>query len=159
MLLHWTPPKAEPCVYVFRTHELPPRDYEAVEGLGRWASLADFDEAVRASVVSAWRVALWLCLRRDDPDLALDAVQPAAGEIVFTYEPVEELALAEFRLTDPDLPDDQRAMLEAALPAIREAVEGKDLPASGPARSRTSGTRAASSSRRSSASRSKSKRG
>lgn len=140
MILVWTPADAEPRTFTFRPDAMPPAEYEAIEAIGTWPSLTDFDEAIRASSRTAWRAALWICLRREDPALQLDDVQPTPLEVAMDYEPDEELLLAELALADPELPAQQRALYEAALPGIRARAEGKDQPSSDPAPSPTSDT-------------------
>lgn len=139
MILIWTPADAEPRTFTFRPDDMPPAEYEAIEDVGRWASLEEFNDAVRASARSAWRVALWICLRRENPALALDDVQPKPLEVSMSYEPAEELALAEIGLADPETPDDLRAMFEAR----RLELLGKDRPGTAPEPSPTSGEPAA----------------
>lgn len=136
MILIYTPKDAEPRELVFRPDDLVPDEYERIELLGYWPALPEFIAACQASQRTAWRVALWICLRRDDPTLGLDAVQPRPLDLQMRYEPDEELALAQAYLADPDLPDGMRTLLEANLPALLEAA-GK-APATGPAPSDTS---------------------
>lgn len=132
MRILWTPPDGPDREFAFRVEDLGPEDYEPIEEHGAWASVEDFDRAVRASSRTAWRVALWICLRRETPGLALADVRPKPYELVLAYEPAEQLLLAEAMLTDPDLPADQRAMFEATLPDLRAAV-GKGEPSTAPA--------------------------
>lgn len=122
MIVTFTPAGGSPREFAFTTTELLPEEYEPIEALGRWASLDEFDAAVRASSRTAWRVALWVCLRRDQPGLELEDVRPRANEIRFRYDPEEELAVAEMQLADPDLPAQFRELIEAALPDLRRAV-------------------------------------
>lgn len=143
MLLHWTPPTGDPRTFIFRPDDLRPAEYEPIEALGTWPSLAEFTLACQASQRTAWRVALWVCLRRDDPAVELDAVQPTPLELAMEYEPDENLALAELNLADPDCPPELRALLEASMPDLLAAA-GK---APGPAASRTSAGRAGGTSR------------
>ncbi len=137
MILVWTPADAEPRTFTFRPDAMPPAEYEAIEDVGRWLSLDDFNDAVRASSRTAWRVALWICLRRDNPTLTLDDVQPKPLEVSLSYEPEEELALAELGLADPDTPPDLRAMFEARRRELTVHL-GKDQPGPDPAPSPTS---------------------
>lgn len=131
MILVWTPADAEPRTFTFRPDDMPPAEYEAIEDVGRWASLDDFNDAVRASSRTAWRAALWICLRRENPALTLDDVQPKPLEVALGYEPDEELALAELGLADPDTPPDLRAMFEARLQELTVQL-GKDRPGPDP---------------------------
>ena len=137
MILLWTPADAEPRTFTFRPDDMPPAEYEAIEDHGRWASLDDFNDAVRASSRTAWRVALWICLRRDNPALALDDVQPRPLEVSMAYEPTEELALAELGLADPDTPADLRAMFETRRQELTVLL-GKGRPGTAPEPSPTS---------------------
>lgn len=129
MIVTYTPAGSPPQTFPFRPFDMGPEEYEPIEALGLWESLEAFDRSVRQSQRTAWRVALWTCLRRETPDLTLDQVRPRALEVAVRYEPDEELAIAELTLADPDTPVDLRAILEANLPDLRRAV-GKD-PATG----------------------------
>lgn len=142
MILVWTPADAEPRTFEFRPDSMPPAEYEAIESHGRWASLDEFNDAVRASSRTAWRVALWICLRRDNPALSLDDVQPRPLEISMAYEPEEELALAELGLADPDTPPELRDAFETRRQELTARL-GKDRPGPAPAPSPTSETAAA----------------
>lgn len=142
MILIWTPADAEPRTFTFRPDDMPPAEYEAIENHGRWASLDDFNDAVHASSRTAWRVALWICLRRDNPALTLGDVQPRPLEISMSYEPTEELALAELGVADPDTPPDLREMFEARIHELTVQL-GKGQPGTAPAPSPTSETPAA----------------
>jgi hypothetical protein len=132
MLILWTPKDADPWEFVFRVEELGPEEYEPIEAHGAWESVEAFDEAVRSGSRTAWRVALWICLRRETPDLDFDDVRPRPYDVVVNYEPAEQLLMAEVMLADPDLPAGTRSQLEASLPDLRETV-GKDDPSTGPA--------------------------
>ena len=125
MIVTYQPAGSPPQTFPFRPFDFLPEEYEPIEALGLWESLEAFDRAVRRSQRTAWRVALWVCLRRETPDLTLDQVQPRASEVEMSYDPDEELAIAELQLADPDIPDALRAVLEANLPDLRRAV-GKD---------------------------------
>lgn len=128
MQLLWTPPDAEPREFRFTPDDLTPAEYEPIEALGTWASLADFEADCRAGKRTAWRVALWICRRRDDPDLSLADVQPRSGDLALLYDADEALAIAEVMLADPDLDDLMRAQVQDKVVALREqvAAEGKD---------------------------------
>lgn len=125
MIVTYTPAGSPPQTFPFRPFDMGPEEYEPIEALGLWESLEEFDRAVRHSQRTAWRVALWTCMRREDPDLTLDKVRPRASEVAVRYEPDEELAIAELTLADPDTAPALRAVLEANLPDLRRAV-GKD---------------------------------
>lgn len=135
MQLLWTPADAEPRQFTFTPDDLLPSEYEPIEALGTWPSLADFEVACRSGSLTAWRVALWICLRRDDPDLSLVDVQPRSGDLSLQYDTDEALAIAEVMLADPDLTPEVRAELEQRLEALRAAAAGKGP---GPAASPTS---------------------
>lgn len=125
MIVTYTPAGSPPQTFPFRPFDMGPEEYEPIEALGLWESLEEFDRAVRHSQRTAWRVALWTCMRRETPDLTLDQVRPRALEVAVRYEPDEELAIAELTLADPDTAPALRAVLEANLPDLRRAV-GKD---------------------------------
>ena len=116
MIVTYTPAGSPPQTFPFRPFDMGPEEYEPIEALGLWESLEEFDRAVRHSQRTAWRVALWTCMRRETPDLTLDQVRPRALEVAVRYEPDEELAIAELTLADPDTAPALRAVLEANLP-------------------------------------------
>jgi len=133
MRLIWTPPSGEPREWIFRTEELLPHEYEPIEecGGGAWDNLEDFDLAMRRSMRKAWRVALWICLRRDRPDLRLAEVVIRADELAMRYEPFEELAIAELALADPDLSEEARDFWARELPTLQAAAGKAPVPSGG----------------------------
>lgn len=132
MLLTWTPADQPAREFVWRSKELLPAEYEAIEDIGRWQSLDEFDAAVLANNRGAFRVALWICLAREDPDLPLQAVQPLPYDLGMRFEPAEELVIAEARLADPTLGDADRATFER-IAAERRVELGKAEPPTAPA--------------------------
>jgi len=135
MILLWTPADGEPRQYTFTPDDLMPVEYEPIEALGTWPSLAEFELACRQQSRTALRVALWICRRRDEPDLSLVDVQPRSGDISLEYDTDEALAIAEVMLADPDLDPVVRSGVEERMDALRAAAAGKDP---GPAASPTS---------------------
>jgi len=138
MRVIWTPRDGDRREFTFRVEELGPTEYEPVEDAGgsSWDNLEDFEKRIRSGSRKAWRVALWVCLRREHSGLALEDVQPRADEIEMGYEPAEELLIAELILADPALPAEKRSFWEAQMPGLRAAA-GKGEPGTGPGPSPT----------------------
>jgi len=118
--LIYTPEDGPTQTLLFRAGKVRSTEAEAVEDLGYWS---DWDEFVRdfwSDNRRAYRAALWLCLRRTDPDLAFDDLDYPVDALIVDFE------------------DDERAALLAAIeadtdgdPAVRSAALarlGKDEP-------------------------------
>ena len=96
MLLIYSPAGQDAREFTFDPDTVPVTDAEAIEELGgnAWQSYGQFATAYRLGKVRALRVALFVCMRRDNPSLSFDQLDSAlAGEIGKSYDTAELLAM------------------------------------------------------------------
>src|SRR5215216_265790 len=107
---------------------------EAIEDLGYWAAFGEWSTAFGVSNRRAIRAALWLMLRRENPAVEFDSLNPLISELDIDYSP-DDLARWRQSIEDaPDLSDDQRIVLLAEVEQrereVAKRAGGKDPPAS-----------------------------
>lgn len=116
MLITYTPAGAEPREWTFRPLDITSREAELVEDyLG--LTFAQWSARFYAGSVKARRAALWLLLRREQPNLHLDDVEFRMTELRVGYDGSENAELRRQVQDDPDLDDETRARLLAQIPA------------------------------------------
>jgi hypothetical protein len=91
MLLHYAPHDGEPKTFTFRPGELMSFEAEAIEEVGgdQWRSFAEFGDLFNLQNRRAWRAALWVMLRREDPKLAFNTLVFRLDEVTMEYEDEE----------------------------------------------------------------------
>ena len=91
MLLVYTPEGAERQEFIFRPMELMSPDAEALEDVGgsSWVTFDEFGVKFRAGSIKAWRAALWVMLRRQDPKLRFSDLVIRVDEVDVLLEPDE----------------------------------------------------------------------
>jgi hypothetical protein len=79
----YEPEGQEPQPFDLIPDDLPMREAELVEENGgeQWQTWGQWIYLINAGGIRAWRVALWIMLRRSNPTLELDAIQGKAGDI------------------------------------------------------------------------------
>lgn len=80
--------------YLLKPERLSSIEAEMVEPLGdgQWETYDEWWKLLEKRHRRAMRVALWVCLHRDNPSLQLDDVQPSVGQLTWRYDD-EYLAL------------------------------------------------------------------
>lgn len=114
MIFTYTPAGAEPREWQFRPLDVTSREAELVEdyvGL----TFAQWSARFYAGSIKARRAALWLLLRREDPNLGLDDVEFRMTELRCVYDGSEDAELRRQVQDDPELDEVTRARLLAQL--------------------------------------------
>jgi hypothetical protein len=133
VLLIYSPHGAEPRTWSFRPLAMSSLEAEAVEDVTGW-TFPLFQTQFYAGRTRARRAALWVLLRREQPDLRFDAVEFGMNELGSRWEGgSEEAELRGQVQDDPDLTEEQRAQLLAQLepadpdpePATDDGGEGE----------------------------------
>ena len=105
MKLTYAPKGQDPQTFDFDPDDLGSLEAEALEEAGgsQWDSFGQWVNLYNQGGFRAWRAALWIMLRRHNPDLGFEEVLPKVGELLVTGD-------------------------DAKTPA-EESLEGKDEPA------------------------------
>jgi hypothetical protein len=100
----YAPKGQDPVTFDIDTNDLSTDEAEAIDEAGgtQWRTFGGWADLLNNGGWRAWRVALWIALRRTNPELAFEEVRPTVGEIIFEIsdeskpdEPAEEPESAE----------------------------------------------------------------
>ncbi|GAA4358403.1 hypothetical protein [Angustibacter luteus] len=135
MIVTYTPEGGEAHEWSFNPGKLLSPEAEAIERVTGWNYRTDFaDKLLRGSAL-ALRALIWVLLKRADPKLKFTDVEYAQDEADVNFDADERREIRRLAAEDPDMTDEDRAELLAALDDedfadIAEAAdEGKDAAA------------------------------
>jgi hypothetical protein len=122
----YAPDGAERREFPITPNRLRSPDAEAIEEVGgtRWENFDEWAAQFKRGGKRAERAGLWICLRRDQPDLQFHDVDFAANELAVVWDDDEKRAMRAATRADPDLSDDVK---ESILEAIGMPAGGEDL--------------------------------
>jgi hypothetical protein len=85
MKFTYAPNDGEPISFDIDNESITTDEAEAIDEAGgsQWRAFGGWAELLDAGGWRAWRVALWIALRRTNPDLGFEEVRPTVGEIKF----------------------------------------------------------------------------
>lgn len=98
MKFTYAPKDGEPTPFDIDNESLSTDEAEAIDEAGgtQWRTFAEWADLLNNGGWRAWRVALWIALRRTNPALGFEEVRPTVGEIIFEIpdepKPAEEPA-------------------------------------------------------------------
>ena len=97
MQLIYTPEDGQRQVFEYKPGRLRSSEAVAIEraGDGSWESYSEFGSKLLNSNREALRALLWLMLRRTDPNLQLDQVDPMVEELDLDWDEEEKRRLEE----------------------------------------------------------------
>jgi hypothetical protein len=113
MRLIYTPEDGEKREFEFVPHRLLSPDAEALEGVGGgvWESLDEFGRLFLKGNRRAFRAALWLMLRAEQPKLRFQHLVVRADELDYDLDE-DEQKLFSVQLEDPTLDEEDRTALD-----------------------------------------------
>jgi hypothetical protein len=81
----------EPLTFDFDPNELGTLEAELIEEAGgtQWRSFGQWVDLHNQGGFRAWRVSLWIMLRRQNPSLAFEEVLPTVGELIIGIDDTE----------------------------------------------------------------------
>lgn len=126
MRLIYTPEDGEKREFTFRPRQLMSPEAEALEDVGgdAWDSFDEFGMKFLKGNRRAYRAALWLMLKREEPTLRFRDLVVRVDEIEVEFEDDESAQLREAIAAEPNIDDDQRdALLE-----VMDRDRPKDTP-------------------------------
>lgn len=116
MILKYAPEGVDPRTWQFTLDTLMSVEAEAIERQTGWAYPAEFAQQLMKQSITARKSLLWVFLKRDEPTLRYQQVDPQAGAIVVDFERAELLEI--------------RAQVDAddtiSIPAKADALEKLD---------------------------------
>jgi hypothetical protein len=100
----YSPKDGERREFTFTPDDLGPMEAEAVEEAGgvQWRTYGQWIQLLMDGGARAWRVVLWVLLRRTDPKLDLNEVQPTFQEVSYIYDENENLEQQEPGKDEPE---------------------------------------------------------
>lgn len=83
MKFEYTPEGSEPRHFEFEPDEMDEVEAEAIEAVGgeQWEAFGEWVNLIYKGGFRAWRAALWIQLRRDNPQLQFDQVKLKVREL------------------------------------------------------------------------------
>lgn len=90
MKFTYAPEGREPQDFEFLADQLTREEAELAEDAGehKWQTFGEWIDLLDRASIRAWNVALWIMLRRSEPELGLNKVNPKVGELqIDTSEP------------------------------------------------------------------------
>lgn len=135
MILIWEPDDGESRQWEIKPMQLMTPDAEAIESVGgnRWDNYDDFGRRFMTADRRAYRAALWVLRRREEPDLEFETLSVRADEIRLEWDEQETARLRQVMLADPDLTPEQRAELLDEIKEQARTDTGGDDPKASPA--------------------------
>jgi hypothetical protein len=129
MLITYLPEGGEPEEYEFNPRKLKSRDSEAIEEVGgaSWMTFEQFGMRFMAGSQKAYRAALWICKRRENPRLRFEDLSIGVDEIVVGYSPVEQEQIRQSIADDPDLDPVQKKNLLSLIDTTTNAEANEAL--------------------------------
>jgi hypothetical protein len=110
LIVHFPDPDSTDAVeYTLKPESLPSDEAEMIEGAGdgAWETYHEWWALLDKRHRKAMRAGLWVCLRRTDPTLRMEDVQPTVGQLTWRYDD-EYLSLLWSRfIEDPEQNTDQ----------------------------------------------------
>jgi hypothetical protein len=81
----YAPAGQDPQVFEFDAATLDADEAEIIEEAGgtQWSTFVEWGEKLDRGGFRAWRVVLWLLLRKANPDLGFEEVKPRPSELLF----------------------------------------------------------------------------
>jgi hypothetical protein len=81
----YAPKDGEPQTFEFEADELGALEAELIDEAGgaQWKTFGQWVNLFEEGGFRAWRVALWIMLRRHNPELGFEEVLPTVGELMF----------------------------------------------------------------------------
>jgi len=115
--LIYTPENGEKREFAFMPAKLMSAEAEAIEDAGgaAWESFEEFGQKFLRGNRRAYRAALWIMLRREQPTLRFADLSLRVDEIEVDFDAAETARLREQVLGDPDMDAEQRAHLLSIL--------------------------------------------
>jgi hypothetical protein len=139
MKIIYTPRDGERQEFTFQPDDLSQRDAEAIEDVGgdTWDNFEDFGAKFMRDNRKAYRAALWVLMRRDNPKLRFSDLEDVkVSEIQAGFDDDEQARIRESLEADETISDDERANALMALGggplaevpdvAAADVGEGKD---------------------------------
>jgi len=117
MRLIWTPNNGEKREFSFQPAKLVSAEAEAIEDAGgpAWDSFEEFGQKFLKGNRRAYRAALWVMLRREQPALRFTDLSLRVDEVEVDFDAAETARLREQIFADPDMDAEQRAHLLAII--------------------------------------------
>lgn len=117
MRLIYTPEDGEKREWLFAPMHLMTPESEAIEEVGGalWDNYDDFGVKFMNGNRRAYRAALWIMLRRENPSLRFAELSVRADEIDIDFDDAEQARIREVMLADPDIDDQERERLLAEI--------------------------------------------
>lgn len=119
MILNYTPEGASERNWTFIPDKLLSSEAEVIEKV-TGMTYAEFGQALIKGSASARRALLWVLLKREDPPLRHNQVDPAVGTIGLDYESHELKAIRDEVQKSRDISDEERDAALAELDALIE---------------------------------------
>lgn len=96
--------------YDFQPTRLMSPEAEAIEDAGgpAWTTFEQFGRKFMSGSQRAYRVALWVCMKRAQPGIRLSDVSFRVDQLTVAYSDEETRRIREAIEADPDLDEDQR---------------------------------------------------
>lgn len=114
MLIKYSPKDGDAKEYIFAPGKLTSAEAEAIESVTEW-TFADFGERLLNGSKLALRVALWICRKRDEPDLRFSKVGFLMDEVTLGMDDEEKQDIRDWLKKNPDADEEQRAAAMALL--------------------------------------------
>lgn len=112
LIVHFPDPDStESTEYPLRPARLSSEEAELIEplGNGEWETYDEWWAKLDKRHRRAMRVGLWVCLRRTDPGIQLEDVQPTVGQLTWRYDDEYLALLWERFVEDPEQNTSQEA--------------------------------------------------
>lgn len=88
LIIHFPDPTGEPNEYLLKPETLDSQSAEDIEGIGgdAWETYNEWWKLLDKRHRRAMRAGLWVCLRRADPGIRFEDVQPAVNQLTWRYD-------------------------------------------------------------------------
>lgn len=126
MIIIYSPEDGESKEYLFVPSKLISPEAEAIENVGGnvWESFEEFGTKFMRGNIRAYRAALWVMMKRENPRLRFQDLVFKVGEVSIDYSKTELTRMKEaLEVDDGSIPDDERLQ---ALSDITEIIEDKE---------------------------------
>lgn len=92
MKIIYTPKEGESQEFTWEPDDFTAAEAETIEEAGgvQWATFGEWANRIDSGGFRAWRVALWVLMRRSNPELDLNQVQPTLKEVMFLHSDTVE---------------------------------------------------------------------
>jgi len=131
MIIYYTPEDGPPREFEFLPSRLISPEAEAIEKVGRggdWDTFEEFGQKFLKGSIRAYRAALWVMLKRENPTLRFSDLVFRVGEVSVDYSKTELIKIREALEKEDDEDTDISIALAQVNSALKEKVDEEVIP-------------------------------